>query len=371
MHVVHVESVKAVGGQTIRLVEEARYFAAHGPHRFTIVGREGSPFERYARERTDFVPFRFRKPAIWHPANLRGSRRLLAALRPDVVHTHSSEDGWIFGLAARRLGLPIVRGRHISKPLPRSRLGRAAYTHLADAFTVSAPIIGRELERAGLDPRLIYQTPAGLDLERFSPARRDPGFLRAELGLGPGTLLVGTVCNLRTMKGIDLLIRAFDAWLERTRSDAMLVVAGSGDPGRYAGLATFAPERVRFLGFRADVERVLGGLDLLVLASVSREGIPQVVPQAMAIGVPVVSSAAGGLPDVVQDGQTGTLVPVGDVEALSRAIQHACERPASETEALCRRARRLVEAEFPLATIMGRYLAAYEAVLGRSLEPLA
>jgi glycosyltransferase involved in cell wall biosynthesis len=277
-------------------------------------------------------------------------------------------DAWAFGLAARRLGIPIVRGRHISKPLPRSFLRRLPFTRLADAFTVSAPVIGRELEQAGVPRERIFLTPAGIDLERFSPERREPHALRAELGLSAGTRLVGTACNLRTMKGIDVLVRAFDAWIARSGADAVLVLAGSGDPEPFRALAVHAPERLRFLGFRQDVERVIGGLDLFVLASRAREAMSQVVPQAMALGVPVVTSDAGGLPDLVRDGETGTLVRAEDPEALSFGIESALRRPPEVTRAVCERARAFVAEHFPLATIVSRYLDAYALVLGRARE---
>ncbi len=358
MHVVHAESVRALGGQTLRLVEEALWIERHTPHRVTLVGRGGSPFEAWAAPRVPFVPFRFRAPAL-RPANLRGAVALLRSLAPDVVHTHSSLDAWVFGLAARALGIPIVRGRHIAKPLPRSPLGRLPYTLLADAFTVSAPAIGRDLERGGVAPGRLFLTPGGLDLERFAPGRADARALRAELGLAPATRLVGSACNLRAMKGVDLLVRAFDAFLARTGADAALVVAGGGDPAPLRALATYAPERILFPGFRHDVERVIGALDLFVLASRSREAMSQSVAQAMAMGVEVLTSDAGGLPDLVRPGATGTLVPAGDAAALSRAIEACLARPRAAVEAQLARARAHVSEHFAQARTMERTLEAY------------
>jgi len=363
MHIVHTESIKALGGQSLRLIAEARALEAHGGHRCTVVGPAGSPFHSAAEGVVDFVPFRFHGGSL-HPLDLWLAFRTLRALDPDVVHTHSSSDAWIFGLAARLLSIPIVRGRHIAKPIPDSLFGRLAYTRLADAFTVSGRTIGRMLLDAKVArPDRVFDTPAGVDLARFDPEKKDPQGVRRELGIPAGARVIGTACNLRRMKGIDTLVEAHASLLRRGAGELWLVHAGGGGPEVLAELAARAKDRVLFLGYRKDVERVLGALDLLVLASRASEGVPQAILQSMALRVPVLATRTGGIPDVVEDGETGFLVERDDPDGLAERISWILLRSPRELEPILDRARARVLEHHTLERVVEKYERAYEAVL--------
>jgi len=351
VRIVHTETVKSLSGQTLRLIAEAQALSAAG-HACTVVGPAGTDFHRRAEKSIDFRPFRFAKR---DPRSLARARSLLRELDPDVVHTHSSRDAWLFGLAARSLGIPIVRGRHIARPLPRSPLGRLVHTRLADAFTASGETIARMLIEARVaKPEAVWVTPAGIDFERFDWRARDPAALRDELGLDPRARLVGTACNLRAQKGVGTLL---DAFCELNDERAVLLVAGKGDPAPFAARSGCAAGRVRFLGFRDDIQRVIGALELFVLASRTDEGVPQAILQAMALRVPVLASRVGGIPDVVRDGETGFLVPPDDVEALSTAMRRLLAAPPPE--AILDAAWSLVREQCSLDAVVARYLEAY------------
>jgi glycosyltransferase involved in cell wall biosynthesis len=361
VHVVHTESVKALGGQSLRLIAEARRLReAHG-HRVTVIGVEGSEFHHRAPADIDFVPFRYPDRGPEHgPIQYLRARRLLRRLEPDVVHTHSSRDAWVFGVAARMLGLPIVRGRHVSKPVRGGPFGRLVYTRLADAFTASGPTVARTLIEGGVARQEdVWVTPAGLDFERFDAAARDPQFLRRELGLDHSARIVGSACNLRRMKGIDVLLAAFDL-LREAGVDAHLALAGKSREGRFDEARARHPGRVHPLGFRDDIERVIGGFDVLAMASRSHEGIPGAILQAMALGVPVVGMDAGGIADVVLDGRTGLLAPPEDARGLADRLAAVLAQPAAEREAMCGRALAMVREDYGLDAVVGRYLEAYE-----------
>jgi glycosyltransferase involved in cell wall biosynthesis len=364
MRVVHTESARGLGGQTLRLIEEARHFSRVMGHECVLVGPAGSPFESRARDQVPFVPFRY---ARWtdSPSNFLAARRLLGELSPDVVHTHSSTDAWVFGLAARSLGIPVVRGRHVVKTLPRSFGGRLVYTRLADAFTVSGPSAGRTLLDAGVARQEdLFMTPGGVDLERFDPARRDRHGLARELGL-EGCTLIGTACALRSWKGVDTLLSALPLVRARMGERVHLIHAGSGDPVLFEHLIRPVADRVHFLGFRDDVERVIGGLDVFVLASKRLEGIPQVVSQAMTLGVPVVATRAGGTADVVRQGETGWLVQPDDPEALAQAVCDVLAMPPAALESILDAARDHVRELCGQERVCAQILAAYERALAR------
>jgi len=366
VHVVHTESVKALGGQSLRLIAEARRLREAFGYRVTVVGVEGSEFHRRAPADIDFVPFRFPAHGPQHgPVQYLRARRLLRRLAPDVVHTHSSRDAWVFGVAARMLGLPIVRGRHVSKPVRGGPLGRLVYTRLADTFTASGPTVARTLIDGGVArSEDVWVTPAGLDFERFDAAARDPDFLRRELELPAGARIVGSACNLRHMKGIDVLLAAFDL-LRADGVDAHLVLAGQSGAGRFDEHRARHPGRVHPLGFRDDIERVLGGFDVLAMASRSHEGIPGAILQAMALGVPVVGMDAGGIADVVIDGRTGMLVPPEDARGLADRLASVLALAPADREAMTARALALVRGDYGLDTVVGRYVEAYERALAK------
>jgi glycosyltransferase involved in cell wall biosynthesis len=362
MHIVHTESIGALGGQSLRLIDEARLLVERRGHRCTVIGPQGSGFEAAARARIAFVPFRFHGGSV-HPLDLAKALRILRDLAPDVVHTHSSSDSWTFGLAARFLSIPIVRGRHIAKPIPSSMFGRLVYTRLADAFTVSGRTIGRILVDAGVaDPERVFDTPAGVDLARFDPSRKDVAGVRRELGIPPGARVVGTACNLRLMKGIDTLVDAHAALLDAGAPDLWLVHAGGGGPTVLAELSGKATRQVLFLGFRNDIERVLGALDLFVLASRASEGVPQAILQSMALRIPVLATRVGGIPDVVEDGSTGFLVERDDAVTLAARMTEILGMPASALETILDRARRMIVEEHTLERVVESYERAYDVV---------
>jgi glycosyltransferase involved in cell wall biosynthesis len=368
VHIVHTESVKAFGGQSLRLIAEARQLTQRG-HRCTIVGPAGSEFHRQAPADVSFVPFSFHSKKLKaNPVNISRAWRLLRGLGPDVVHTHSSRDAWAFGAAARLLRIPIVRGRHVLKPVPPWGPSRLVYTRLADAFTVSGPSVGRALVESGVaDPQEVFITGGCVNLDRFDPQGVDPSFLRRELGIPAGARVIGTACNVRTMKGVDVVLSAFDE-LSRveTGTPLHLVHAGSGKASFFAPHQARHPGRIHVLGFRHDIERVIGGLDVFVLGSRSHEGISQVLCQAMALGIPVVATRAGGNSDLVVPGRTGFLVEADDPLQLAAGIRSALELGGDEREALLARARQLVRDEYSLDTAVGRYIEAYEQVVSRA-----
>ena len=367
MHIVHTESVKAFGGQSLRLIAETRRLAQHG-HRCTIVGPAGSSFHREVPADVRFVPFRFQTRKLKaNPVDVSRAWRLLRELEPDVVHTHSSRDAWTFGLAARLLGIPIVRGRHVLKPIPRWGPARLVYSQLADAFTASGPTVKRGLVEGGIArPEDVFITGGCVDFGRFDESGLDRGALRRELGIPDSARVIGAACNLRRMKGVDVLLSAFDELASSGLQDLHLVHAGKGRPDFFAAHRARHPGRIHVLGFRHDIERVIVGLDAFVLASRSHEGISQVLCQAMVLGVPVVATQAGGNSDLVVPGETGVLVAPEDPAGLAAGIRCALELRGAVRERLLLRARQLVREEYSIDTVADRCMEAYELVLSRS-----
>jgi glycosyltransferase involved in cell wall biosynthesis len=176
------------------------------------------------------------------------------------------------------------------------------------------------LVRDGIPADRIEVVPSGVDVARIDAAR--PRDLRVELGLPPGTPLVGDVAAFGWHKAQEVLVEA-TPWILRRVPDAHVAFVGDGEcrprVEETARRLDLLGSRVHFLGFRDDVPEVLGCLDVFVMCSVM-EGLCTSALDAQAAGVPVVASAVGGLVEAVADGETGILVPPRDPEALAAAV---------------------------------------------------
>jgi glycosyltransferase involved in cell wall biosynthesis len=308
--------------------------------------------------------------------------RLMRVFRPHVVHTHTAKAGALGRLAAALCRVPVIVHTYHGhvfdgyfSPL-KTRLIVGVERLLArrtDAIVTVTERVRRDVLARGIGrPEQVIVVPLGLDLERMvaAPARR--GELRLELGLAPETPLVGIVARLAAVKAHEVFLQAVRT-IAPVRPDAVFLIVGDGE--RRGPLEAMARDlgldrRVRFLGWRADLDRLYADLDVVVLTS-KNEGSPVALIEAMAAGRPVVSTRAGGVEDVVTDGESGRLVPVGDTAAVARAIVDLIEHP-DEAAKLGAAGRHAVMTRFGSARLVadvdrlyGRLLAARGITPGR------
>jgi glycosyltransferase involved in cell wall biosynthesis len=217
---------------------------------------------------------------------------------------------------------------------------------------------------AGVPLERIVAVPPGVDTGRFHPGVSGDG-VRAELGLtGP---VVGLVANIRGSKGHDVFLESAHAVLRAVPSARFLIVGdgvGYGDVERRVAALGLA-HAVVMTGFRRDIPEVMAALDVLILPSLRSEASSQVIPQALAVGTPVVASAVGGSPELIESGVTGYLVPPGDATALAAAIV-AMLADADGARAMARRGQARVTARFSMDAVMARTTAVYEELLART-----
>jgi glycosyltransferase involved in cell wall biosynthesis len=200
--------------------------------------------------------------------------------------------------------------------------------------------------------------PNGIDARRIAEiAEIDGRQVRYELGLRPEDFVFGCVARLTSRKGQALAIEALPR-------GAKLVLVGDGEDR--ASLKTLATrlgrtDDVHFTGQRLDVPAVLGALDAYVHPALV-EGLGIAVLEAMAVGLPVIASATGGIPEFVRDGETGWLVPPGDVGALTAAMARAAREPNA---AMANAGQALVAEKFDIRTSVAAYEALYVNIHGR------
>jgi glycosyltransferase involved in cell wall biosynthesis len=292
---------------------------------------------------------------------------IIRDFRPHVVHTHTAKAGLIGRLAARRAGVPVIvhtfhghvlRG-YFSRPKEALfiRMERALAAITTRLITVSDQI-RRDLLALGIGrPDRFDVVRLGLDLSRFEHAHARTGELKRELGVAPDTRAVGIVARLVPIKAHETFLE-MAALVARARPDTVFLIVGDGE--RRAALEETARalgilDRTRFLGWRADLDRVYADLDAVVLTS-RNEGSPVALIEAMAASRPVVSTRAGGVPELV--GDAGLLADIDDAAGLAAAVERILAEPTLAQQ-LGRRARcRVVPAfshERLIADIDGLY----------------
>lgn len=290
---------------------------------------------------------------------------LLRSEQPDLVHLHSRRGAdWLGGLAAWRAGVPAVLSRRVDNPEP-AWLVRRKYRLYARTICISQGI-AEVLIGEGLDAKRIRVVRSALDPAPWRAAESRQR-LGAEFQVPSEAPLIGVVAQLIERKGHRVLVEALAGLTDRPWQ---LLVFGQG-PSR-ASLESAVAERglagrVHFAGFRDDLPRWLGALDLLVHPALM-EGLGIALLQASAAGVPIIASRAGGIPEAVRDGVNGLLVPPGDPQALSTAIRHLLDHPA-QRQALGQNGRSLIEREFSVDAMVEGNLAVYRELLSGAGEP--
>lgn len=321
----------------------------------------GGPLE--ADLRAAGVPLTmFRKRHKADPVVLGKLSRFLAERRFDVLHT------WIFAantygrLAAKRAKIPVVVTSEMAVDVWKSRWQLAIDRRLAgwtDALVGNSQAVVDFYRGVGIPESRLARIDSGIVLAA-PPMESDPLATRAAQGVPAGAQVLLFAGRLAPQKAVEDLLRALDL-LQHVRPEVVTWIAGDGpERSRLEALASAfrLGDRVRFLGHREDVPALLASADLLVLPS-RFEGLPNVVLEAMQAGKPVVATAAPGTAELVVDGETGRLVPVGDARALAQAIRAVVDDPAL-SERLGEGGRRRVASHYDAAAMIAGYAALYE-----------
>lgn len=319
MFSLHIDTARTWrGGQNQVLVTVLGLRAAG--HRAMLVAHPDGELRQRAAEGLELLPLAPRTEmdlsAAW-----RLSRAIKSA-RPDVVHAH---DPHAVAMAALALSMssegkraPLVASRRVDFHLKKSALSRWKYDQV-DLFICASEAIRRMLIADGIDERRTTTVHEGIDLARVAAAPETA--LHEQLFLPHGSLIVGNVAALVPHKGQKHLIEAA-ALVVRQVPDARFVIAGEGELReslehqiKHLGLE----RHVKLAGFRPDILSLHKAFDLFVMSSVT-EGLGTSLLDAMACGKPIVATTAGGIPEVVEDGKTGFLVPPRDHQAMADAI---------------------------------------------------
>lgn len=299
------------------------------------------------------------EPGIFRNAvDLRGARAVLRALRrqrPDWLVGSFGHEYWPLLVLGRSTGTRVALFRHLNSPLQflsRKVLPRLAHRFIAVSESMRSHLVGQGIPRERV--RLLYNP---LDVEHFRPDERLRAGSRRALGLGEDEVLVGFVGALAPEKGAFRLAEAFnEAMALRPSLRALWVGQEETHPRLRAVMAPGLQGRHLLRAWSADVRPLYAAMDVLAMPSEWLEPFGRVSIEAQASGVPVLGSRIGGIPETLREGETGWLLPPGDVAAWRDALVAVTDLPAERRRALGEAGARFVSERFSTSRIVEDFL---------------
>jgi glycosyltransferase involved in cell wall biosynthesis len=324
--VAHLDTGRTWRGGQAQVLWLMRGLAARG-HAGLLLAPDGPLAER-ARE-AGLPVVRWRPRGELDPLAVVAAARELSRFGADVAHAHSAHAHATGVPAARLARVPaVVVSRRVDFDVATHPFSRLKYALPVDRYLCISRGVMEVMRRAGVPERRLALVPSGVEPPRPARGRSRTADLRRLIGAPPEAPVVGTVAALAPHKDHATLLEAVPALLARVPG-ARFAWVGEGEcrgalERRVAALGL--GEVVRLLGFRADATALLEQFTVFALSS-HLEGLCTSLIDAQALGVPIVATRAGGIPDVVEDGVSGRLVPPRDPPALAAALAEALLDP--------------------------------------------
>lgn len=305
-------------------------------HRVLVVTKRDTPL-RHELEKRDVELYAWHTRGKIDPRTVFKLCRLIKRERVDLVHTHLTTASWNGNIAGRLCGVPVVA--HVHAADSKTWFQWAHYL-VAVAHGVKAHLLEQGVPAAKV-PVLYY----GIDLQQHNRVL-DAAQAKARLGLPPNALTVGVIASLIERKGHRFLLQALHE-IEPQVGPVDALFAGEGvlrESLEMQARGLGMEQRVHFLGFRRDVDKVMAACDIVALPS-SKEGLSIAVMEAMALRRPVIATDVAGMPELVRNGETGMLIPPENVDALAQAMLHIYQDEKLAAR-LAQQGRALLEEKF-------------------------
>lgn len=384
MLVTHVITRLIVGGAQENTVATVVGLLDHPKYDVELISGPTPPDqpEGSIQEMVDSIPGLVHiVPELVRPVSPINDLRALLSLRdrfietrPHIVHTHSGKAGVLGRLAARLAGVPhIVHTIHgpsfgtFQGPLANGifKFAERLVGRSTDCFIGVADAMCQQYLEAGIGRPDEYQKVlSGFDLSPLLDAKNDPA-IRARWGIGPDDFVIGKVGRLFRLKGHDDLLSIAPRIMEENPNAKLLLVGGGEWRERFERIVEDRGlvGRVIFTGLvrPEEVPGLIGIMDLVVHLS-RREGLPRVIPQALAAGKPVIAMDSDGAREACLDGINGYLVPVGSISRVAERVTELGNDPRLR-EAFGQRGRQFVKQEFSTATMVARIVQIYDELV--------
>ena len=355
LSILHVDPERGLAGGERQVLGLLDHLQARGLHQTLAADPSGRLAPLVAERGIAIAPLRIR-----NHLDVVAARRLaglLARERYDILHFHTARAHAMAAFLGASRGVSRVVTRRMDYRLRGGWYTRRLYNHEVQAVVAISEGVRAMLIESGVDAARIHVVPSGVDADRFVPTAGARSAARARYQIADHACLLVVVGALEERKGHAVLLEAL-AILANPR--VHLLCAGEGSAravleARCAALGLDAT--VRFLGRVDDVASVLAAADVMVMPS-RQEGLGVAALEAMAVGLPVIASRVGGLPEAVKDGETGLLVPTGDPAALAAAIGRLAADPMLARR-LGAQGATLVRTRFTMAGMADATLAIY------------
>jgi glycosyltransferase involved in cell wall biosynthesis len=310
---------RGYSGGEAQLEHFLAHMQAHG-HTNTIVLVPGAHFGDVARGLgVEVLEAPLRTP--WHPRLWRRVRAAVATIHPDVLHFGCGRSLLWAGLAARGQRVPLkITTRRIDYPIGAGWRGKR-YRSLVDHVVANCEAVRQRVLAAGVPASRVSLVHEGIDLVPWQGILAQRDAARRALGIDPAASVVSCAASLRPRKGQRVLIDAFVEVAARVPA-SVLFLAGEGTDRaklRAHADARGLGDRVRLPGAVRPVQQLYAASDVVCIPSF-HEGLSNACLEASAAGLPLVVTSVGGLPEIVEHGVTGDVVPPGEVAALSTAL---------------------------------------------------
>jgi glycosyltransferase involved in cell wall biosynthesis len=363
MRILQICSARTLGGGERHLADLARGLARRG-HEVFVALVPASPLRS---ELSDLPKENFIELPLRNSLDVASALKLAQFVRRnqiEIIHAHLARDYPLAAFAARRAsGARLILTRHVLFPL--SRVHKVLLRRAARVIAVSQAVADGLVAQEIFDREKIVLIPNGIDTDRFAKTMEGDAMERQKTGV---RRCVGMVGELAPIKGQENFLRAA-AIVRSRRDDVDFIIAGE-DHSRTGEnrlkLERMIDElelnqRVRITGWADDVVELLRTFDLFVSAS-SSESFGIAIVEAMASGVPVVATMTAGAQEIIDADKTGVLVPIGDAEALAKAICLLLDDQKTRAR-LADNARRRVSEQFSLDRMIARTEQVYQEVL--------
>lgn len=366
MRVVFVAGSAQMGGTERNVLRLADALLGRGVSVEVVLLSDGGALAEAYRARqipVTAIPWSYRARAF--PAEMGRLTAALEKRQPDVVHGYGYPAIWWGTLAALEVGsaarVIAIQAWDTWKRRAEVLLDRAQAPAVNLAIADGEGARRFAVKQQGLPPERTRTVYDGADVAELAPTRPREA-TRAALGIAGDAPAIGVVARLDDVhKGQSVLLRAAPRILAAVPAATIVLVGDGADRAALEALAaqTRITGQVRFAETRTDLGDVLAALDLLVIPSLRFESVPKILVEGMAVGRPIVASRVGDIPELLEDGRTGRLVPPGDPLALADAIL-ACLSDPLNAAALGVAARETIQAkgltlEATAATIHGVY----------------